>query len=238
MAKLNPRFEAYGFTEADSDLVRSFQFAARRAGWPAERIEQAFEWFKAEAPRMAAMPVEARVQSFTEYAQARGWQTRDVESALGWFDTTAAAIERGLAPELPPAPAREHDAARAEEIGALMRTDPGKYWGDVALQDELYEINARIAEGGDDAPAGASAPAAAGAARRPSGGVDRRGEIETMMRDAPGQYWSNTAVQAEYRDLVSGGSPGEAPGAIPGAEGPSSSSSDNAGGGAPPAPQP
>jgi len=198
---LAPRFEAYGFTEADADLVNSFRFAARRAGWRPERVEQAFEWFKSEASRMATMSAEQRIQSFSEFADAKGWQLPELEAAIGWFDSTAVVLDRGGRPELPPIPTPQEDAARSAEIMQAMRGDPAAYWKNPDLQDELYEINAR-ASGGE--------PGGDAATVLPGGATNRRGEIEALMRDDPGRYWGSPEIQAEYRGVVGGTPPAAA----------------------------
>jgi len=196
MSALHPRFEAYGLTAADADLVNSVRFAARRAGWSGRKLEQAFEWFKDHATDLGRMTVEQRIASFQEFTAARGWRAPEVESALGWFGEAQSALDRGQAPPLPPAPTREQDTARRAEIDRLMQEDPDAYWRNQDVQDELYEINAR-ADGSSAQPAQVAPPSVDSSGRR--------AEIEGLMKTSPDAYWRDPGVQAEYRALLGAG---------------------------------
>jgi hypothetical protein len=198
VSALHPRFEAYGFAAADADLVNSFRYAAKRAGWSAHKTEQAFEWFKSVQSNLGHMTTEQRLASFAEFTAARGWRGADTDVALDWFEIAQGALDRGEPPPLAPAPTAHEDNARRAEIEQLMREDPNAYWRDVGLQDELYEIGAR-ADGSVVASSSEAVPVAPAA--NASG---RRGEIESLMRTSPDAYWRDPGVQAEYRALLGG----------------------------------
>jgi hypothetical protein len=205
---MHPRYASYGLGDADSELISSFKFAARQAGWSPPRIEQAFEWYRDNAVHIDSMTLEQKVASFEEYTSARGWTDGELGNALAWFDTAASAIDRGEAPPMPPVPTPAQDQMRRAELEKLMRENPDAYWRDPQVQDELYEINARA--DGSAGPVVGVAPAEVPAV--PAAPTGRRAEIETMMRQAPSEYWGNPGVQAEYRALLAeGGGGGAAP---------------------------
>ena len=105
---------------------------------------------------------------------------------------------------LPDPPAREDDARRRAEILDTLRTDSRQYFGDEAMQNELYEIAARAGEPERRAASAGDNNGADFVPRQSRNDTTRKAEIQQAMREGrTGLYWRDgSTMPDEYRAIL------------------------------------
>jgi hypothetical protein len=97
------------------------------------------------------------------------------------------------------APRPDEDRAVVARADDLMRSDPGRYWADIELQDAAFEARERL--DGAAAAEGTSPPS-------PRASQDQRRieEIEALLRDPSGdgqrRYWTDAGLRTDYAEAL------------------------------------
>jgi hypothetical protein len=190
------RYSEFGLaSEQDEVLRRAFRDGFKRAGLSSAQFQDALAWYRDHARPGAG---EAQLaDAFERFAADRGWAAEQRDGALGLYR----AIRDGGAAAVAQPPLPDEDRAVLARADELLRTDPARYWGDLELQDAVFEARERL-----DAPA-----AQAGSVPLPDGNGERDRqcieEIEAMLRDPAGdgqrRYWSDAGLRAGYAQALS-----------------------------------
>jgi hypothetical protein len=184
------RYREFGLvSEQDEVLRRAFRDGFKRAGLSFAQFQDALAWYRDHARPGAG---EAQLaDAFERFAAGRGWAAEQRDGALDLYR----AIRDGGPAAAAHSPLPDEDRAVLTRADELLRTDPARYWGDIELQDAVFEARERL-----DAPAQAGGtPAADGDRRR----VD---EIEAMLRDPAGdgqrRYWNDAGLRTDYAQAL------------------------------------
>lgn len=184
------RYREYGVvSQEDETLRRAFRDGFKRAGGSFSRFLEALAWHRDQA-RPGATEAQL-LEAFAAYAADHGWSAQERDGAI---DTYREIRANGPA-AVTQAPNRDADRATIARADNLLRRDPARYWGDGALQDEIFEARERLA---------AAAEAPDGAARAPIADADhqRISEVEALLRDPSGagqrRYWNDAALREDY----------------------------------------
>jgi hypothetical protein len=182
-------YRRHGFVPDDLPFVKRFEHIARtRWGWDDARIQDAYAWYRA-AP--VNQPRERLLADFYQHAERKGWPMHEADLAVAWHDNVEADGIESFA--LPEPPVRDDDARRRAEILHTLQTDSRRYFSDEAMQNELYEINARLGgETTDFVP------------RIDGDNAARKTEIQDAMREGrSGPYWRpGSTMPDEYRAIL------------------------------------
>jgi hypothetical protein len=200
------RYREFGLvSEQDEILRRAFRDGFKRAGLSFAQFHDALAWYRDHVRPDAG---EAQLSdAFAQFAADSGWSAEQRDGAL---DLHRAIRDNGPAVMQTPLP--DEDRATLARADELLRTDPARYWGDVELQDAVFEARERL-----DSPT----PQAGGV---PPQGRDRQRveEIEALLRDPGGdgqrRYWSDAGLRADYAQALArlhGGGSADAESAAP-----------------------
>jgi hypothetical protein len=196
------RYREFGLASAEDEVLRrAFRDGFRRAGLSFAQFLDALAWYRDHVRSDAD---EAQLtEAFAQFAADRRWPTDQCDGAL---DLYRAIRDNGPGAVLhaPPADADRATLARADE---LLRTDPGRYWGDAELQDAVFDARERLHE---SEQAGTAPPGEDG---RRDGQHDARqhdrqrvAEIETLLHDPSGdgqrRYWNDAALRTGYAEAL------------------------------------
>jgi hypothetical protein len=184
------RYREFGLvSEQDEILRRAFRDGFKRAGLSFAQFHDALAWYRDHVRPEAG---EAQLaDTFAQFAAVSGWSTEQRDGAL---DLYRAIRDNGPAAviEAPPPDEDRATLARADE---LLRADPARYWGDVELQDAVFEARERL-----DSPTPQAADVPAGHDQQ------RVEEIEALLRDPGGdgqrRYWSDAVLRADYAQAL------------------------------------
>lgn len=208
------RYREFGLaSEQDEILRRAFRDGFKRAGLSFDQFLDALAWYRDNARPTAD---EAQLaDAFAQFTADNGWPAEQRDSALDLYR----AIRDDGAAAVMPAPRPDEDRATLARADALLRGDPARYWGDIELQDAVFEARERL---GDDAPSGDIAPATPGMSQD----RQRVDAVEALLRDPSGdgqrRYWSDTELRADYARALTrlhGGGGGETVASSPAAPG-------------------
>jgi hypothetical protein len=147
--------------------------------------------------------------AFAQFAAVSGWSADERDGALDLYrairDDGPAAVMR--------TPLPDEDRATLARADEMLRSDPARYWGDVELQDAVFEAHERL-----DRPAPQAGDATPGRDAAQQGDLQRVGEIEALLRDPAGdgqrRYWNDAGLRADYAQALArlhdgGGADGE-----------------------------
>jgi hypothetical protein len=188
------RYREFGLvSDEDETFRRAFRDGFKRAGLPFRRFLEALEWYRDRARTGAAE--DDLVEAFAEHAANRGWSPQERDGAL---DAYRAIRDEGPQAAIRDAPAAEEDRTTIARGDDLLRRYPARYWGDIELQDAVFEARERL---------GMLAEAAQ-PVRSSGANADRQrvAEIEAMLHDPTGvgqrRYWNDAALRDDYAQAL------------------------------------
>jgi hypothetical protein len=189
------RYREFGLvSDEDETFRRAFRDGFRRAGLPFARFVEALEWYRDHAGAGAAE--DELVEAFAEYATDRGWSPRERDGAL---DAYRVIRDKGPQAVMSEAPVADEDRATIARSDDLLRRDPARYWGDIELQDAVFEARERL---------GNMAEVAQPARSVIEANTDRQrvAKIEAMLHDPSGagqrRYWNDAALRNDYAQAL------------------------------------
>jgi hypothetical protein len=187
------RYREFGLvSEEDEVLRRAFREGFKRAGLSFAQFLDALAWYRDHARPTAD---EAQLaDAFAQFAADSGWPAEQRDGVLDLYRTIR---DNGPAPAMQ-APDPTEDRAILARADELLRSDPARYWGDIELQDTVFEARERL-----DSPAPAQ-----NAAQPPAASRDRQRveEIEALLRDPSGdgqrRYWTDAGLRTDYAQAL------------------------------------
>jgi hypothetical protein len=198
------RYREFGLvSEQDEILRRAFRDGFKRAGLSFAQFLDALAWYRDHARPDAD---EAQLaEAFAQFAADKGWPFDQRDGALDLYrairdDGPAAVVQ---------SPPPDEDRATLTRADELLRADPAQYWGDVELQDAVFEARERLDR--PDAEAGAAALQGHELnedLKQNHQHQDRRrvAEIEALLHDPSGdgqrRYWSDVGLRADYAQAL------------------------------------
>src|SRR5262249_54225463 len=164
------RYREFGLvSEQDEHLRRAFRDGFKRAGLSFAQFLEALAWYRDHA-RPAADEAQL-ADAFAQFASDRGWPAEQRDGVVDLYRT----IRDNRPSALARPPCRHEDYAFLGRADELLRSDPGRYWGDIELQAAAFEARERL--DGLARPEGAAPPPKA------SRDQERIEEIEALLRD-------------------------------------------------------
>jgi hypothetical protein len=187
------RYREFGLmSEQDEVLRRAFRDGFKRAGLPFAQFLDALAWYRDHA-RPAADEAQL-ADAFARFAADNGWPAEQRDGVLNLYR----AIRDNGPAAMMQAPRPDEDRATAARADELLRNDPARYWGDIELQDAVFEARERL--DGVALPQGAAPPPKASPDRQ------RIEEIEALLRDPSGdgqrRYWADAALRTDYAQAL------------------------------------
>jgi hypothetical protein len=207
------RYREFGLlSEQDEILRRAFRDGFKRAGLSFAQFQDALAWYR-DHVRPDAGEAEL-ADAFAQFAAGSGWPAEQRDGALDLYrairDDGPAAVTQ--------TPLPDEDRAAIARADELLRTDPARYWGDVELQDAVFEARERLDRPAPEAGGVPPPDHDAGRGRD----LQRVGEIEALLRDPGGdgqrRYWSDAGLRADYAQALArlhGGAGAEAESVAP-----------------------
>jgi hypothetical protein len=191
------RYREFGLvSEQDEILRRAFRDGFKRAGLSFAQFQDALAWYRDHVRPDAG---EAQLaEAFAQFAAASSWPAEQRDGALDLYrairDNGPAAVTR--------TPLPDDDRATVARADELLRTDPARYWGDIELQDAVFEAHERLDR---PAPEAGNGPPPDPDSRR-GRDLQRADEIEALLRDPNGdgqrRYWSDAGLRADYAQAL------------------------------------
>lgn len=187
------RYREFGLvSEQDEVLRRAFRDGFKRAGLSFAQFLDALAWYRDNA-RPAADEAQL-ADAFAQFAADSAWPAEQRDGVLDLYRTIR---DNGPAPVMQ-APDPTGDRAILARADELLRNDPARYWGDIELQDTVFEARERLH---GLAPAQDLAPPQAA-----SGDRQRIEEIEALLRDPSGdgqrRYWTDAGLRTDYAQAL------------------------------------
>ena len=191
------RYREFGLvSEHDEILRRAVRDGFKRAGLSFAQFQDALAWYR-DHVRPEADETQL-ADAFAQFAAHSGWVADQRDRALDLYrairdDGPAAVMQT---------PLPDDDRATVARADELLRADPARYWGDIELQDAVFEARERLHRSAPEAGNG-----------RPPGGetgpghdLRRVAEIEALLRDPGGdgqrRYWSDAGLRADYAQAL------------------------------------
>jgi hypothetical protein len=184
------RYREFGLvSEQDEILRRAFRDGFKRTGLSFAQFRDALAWYRDQVRPDAG---EAQLaEAFMQFAADSGWPAEQRDGALDVYrairDNGAAAVVQTSRPD--------EDRATVARADELLRTDPARYWGDIELQDAVFDARERLHR---PVPEAGNAP--------PQGDRQRVEEIDALLRDPGGdgqrRYWSDAGLRTDYAQAL------------------------------------